>query len=357
LIGCCSLNEGEFMKRPAAFTLIELLVVIAIIAVLIALLLPAVQMAREAARRTECRNHLKQFGLAMHNYHSTHGLLPFGRLECLAGIEGAHNAFGQFLPYLDQQPLYNSINFSMPFHGSSCGGFGMLTPNSGVVNSTARLSRVEIFLCPSDAYMPTTVQLGRVFPGNNYRLNAGFGTRDRPEQGGNVTTLNNQNPGRPCKFSTDLGGLFFLWSSVRYQGIIDGLSQTAAMTEDLKGDSLADGKGSDWMELPVTALFSEAACVPGAGVFRADAGRRWWGDESYLDLFYNHWRTPNDRRPNCINSNANRAIMAPKSFHPGGVNLLLADGAVKFISNNVDQNMWWSIGSRHCQETNSNTHF
>src|SRR5262245_29481914 len=130
------------MRRPA-FTLIELLVVIAVISVLIALLLPAVQMAREAARRTQCRNNLKQFGLAMHNYHSSHMTLPFGRVECWDGLEGAHNAFGQLLPYLDQQPVFNAINFLMPLHGSSCGGFGMLTPNSGIVNSTPRLTRIE----------------------------------------------------------------------------------------------------------------------------------------------------------------------------------------------------------------------
>src|SRR2546426_3924015 len=107
------------MNRRNAFTLIELLVVIAVIAILIALILPAVQMAREAARRIECRNHLKQFGLAMQNYHATHGLLPFGRVECQDGTEGAHNAFGLLLPQLDQLALYNSINFHMPLHNSS----------------------------------------------------------------------------------------------------------------------------------------------------------------------------------------------------------------------------------------------
>ena len=345
------------MCRRHAFTLIELLVVIAIIAVLIALLLPAVQMAREAARRTDCRNHLKQFGLAIHNYASTHLVLPFGRVECQLGLEGGHNAFALLLPYMDQTPLYNAINFSMPLHASSCGGFGLLAPNSGIVNSTARLSRVETFLCPSDANMPNTTQLGRVFPGNNYRLNTGFGTRDRDETAGNANTMNGLNPGRPCSFKIDLGGLFSVWSSVQFRDVRDGLSNTAAMTEDLKGDHTPDGQGTDWMELPVTALFSEASCTPGSGAFVAEAGRRWWGDESYYDIFYNHWRTPNDKRPNCINSNGNRAIMSPKSYHLGGVNLLMADGAVKFVGSNVDQRVWWSIGSRECQEAISNTDF
>jgi prepilin-type N-terminal cleavage/methylation domain-containing protein len=345
------------MRRPTAFTLIELLVVIAVIAVLIALLLPAVQMAREAARRTQCRNHLKQFGVALHNYHSTHGVLPFGRLECRDGIEGGHNAYGQLLPYLGQTPVYNAINFSMPFHGSSCSGFGLLVPNSGIVNSTPRLARIETFLCPSDPYMPTTRHLGRPYPGTNYRLNTGYGTRDRYETPRNVPTINSLNPGRTCPFAEDPGGLFYVWSSVRFETVLDGLSQTAAVSEDIKGDSVEDGRGSDWIELGVTNLYSEADCINLASSFRANSGRRWWGDDSYLDLFYNHWRTPNDPRPNCVNSTSNRAIMAPKSFHFGGVNLLMADGAVRFISNSIDRPIWWAMGSRSCQERISNVDF
>src|SRR5262245_41796200 len=109
-------------NRPSGFTLIELLVVIAIIAVLIALLLPAVQMAREAARRTQCRNNLKQLGLAMHNYHDTCQVLPWGH--------GPLNwndwsAFVFMLPYLEQSPIYNAINFDRrpPCTGADCTGF------------------------------------------------------------------------------------------------------------------------------------------------------------------------------------------------------------------------------------------
>src|SRR5262245_32175881 len=163
--------------------------------------------------------------------------------------------------------------------------------------------------------------------------------------------------GLGINFSRDPGGLFFVRSHVNFTSVLDGLSQTAAGSEDVKGDSSMDGRGSDWLQLPHTDLFSEEDCLPGSGSFLANAGRRWWGDDSYLDLFYNHWRTPNDPRPNCVNSNGNRAIMAPKSFHHGGVNLLLADGSVRLVSNNVDQNVWWSIGSRHCQEPISNIDF
>src|SRR5438874_3320507 len=101
--------------RRAGFTLIELLVVIAIIAVLVALLLPAVQQAREAARRSQCKNNLKQVGLAMHNYHEAHECFPFGQLDS----PNAFSAISQMLPYFDQVNVYNLINFSVPYNNAA----------------------------------------------------------------------------------------------------------------------------------------------------------------------------------------------------------------------------------------------
>jgi prepilin-type N-terminal cleavage/methylation domain-containing protein len=138
------------------FTLIELLVVIAIIAVLIALLLPAVQAAREAARRSQCVNNLKQFGLALHNYHDTHGSFPIGQsLNVQTGSKNDISAQTRLLPFLEQTPLSNAINFS----------FSSTTPP----NATALVTSVNIFLCPSDA--ANLLPVG--WAGNNYRVNYG----------------------------------------------------------------------------------------------------------------------------------------------------------------------------------------
>jgi prepilin-type N-terminal cleavage/methylation domain-containing protein/prepilin-type processing-associated H-X9-DG protein len=338
--------------RRFGFTLIELLVVIAIIAVLIALLLPAVQMAREAARRTQCRNNLKQLGLALHNYASAHGTLPFGMQTCGAGAtNNAFNAFSQLLPYFDQAAIHNSINFSRPWHSSLCGG-----PAGGnLVNGTARLSRIEELLCPSDPNIPRTTQLGRPLPGNNYRFNTGIGPRDRNATAAQVTNWNNSNPGRPCRFVTQPQGMFFLWSSVTFRDVIDGLSTTAAMVESAMGDGSAEGRGTDYVDIGNnTGPNSELNCQA-ATLLVANMGWRWWGTESYRDFYYNHWRTPNDKRPNCLSANSQWAIMSPKSFHPGGVNLLMGDGAVRFVGDNVEQRVWWAIGTRACQEEISNT--
>ena len=124
------------MRR--AFTLIELLVVIAIIAVLIALLLPAVQQAREAARRTQCRNNMHQLGLALHNYHDAHGTFPFGYIPRL-GSQGSTWG-GMILPFVDETAIYNALNFDLPMDDPSR------------ANRTAVAQTLEQFLCPSDPY-------------------------------------------------------------------------------------------------------------------------------------------------------------------------------------------------------------
>src|SRR3989442_10000908 len=134
-------------ERPRGFTLIELLVVIAIIAVLIALLLPAVQMAREAARRTQCRNNLKQIGLALHNYESTYRVFP-GAMNSwfwqqpggVNRIWGRHTVHSAILPFMEQEGLYNAINF----------GRSVTLHDRDPANITMRIIRLEAFLCPSD---------------------------------------------------------------------------------------------------------------------------------------------------------------------------------------------------------------
>jgi prepilin-type N-terminal cleavage/methylation domain-containing protein len=161
----------DLPRRRPAFTLIELLVVIAIIAVLIALLLPAVQAAREGARRAQCTNNLKQIGLALHNYISTNDCVPPAALDTriAAGTTIANGGFGalaRLLPYLEQQSLYNASNFSINVINGAVGVW---------INSTAIHTRVNGFLCPSDTppSWPTITVDKSIAPGNNYFASVG----------------------------------------------------------------------------------------------------------------------------------------------------------------------------------------
>jgi prepilin-type N-terminal cleavage/methylation domain-containing protein len=190
------------------FTLIEVLVVIAIIGLLVALLLPAVQAAREAARRMQCSNNLKQLGLALHGYHDAVGSLPWGE-----GPDDWNNwsAHVMLLPYLEQGGLYNALNFV-----SYASGDFLLpgSPNPAGANATAQLTRLAVLLCPSDLDRLTAPH-GHV----NYCVNAG---NDR-----------NFAPKSPPS------GLFaqapYCPGTVRFQDVTDGLSQTAAVSERVKG--------------------------------------------------------------------------------------------------------------------------
>ncbi len=164
--------------RRRGFTLIELLVVIAIIAVLIALLLPAVQAAREAARRAQCVNNLKQIGLGIHNYHQTYDIFPPGGYPgYLPGTNTGNNAFpsahGRLLPYIEQQALYNALNWMLPVINGPAGNPGPYC------NSTVSTARISTFLCPSDTppnWMMTSASAplpNYRAPGNNYFASTG----------------------------------------------------------------------------------------------------------------------------------------------------------------------------------------
>src|SRR4051812_24180729 len=154
--------------RPG-FTLIELLVVIAIIGVLIALLLPAVQAAREAARRAQCVNNLKQIGLGLHNYESTNGVFPPGRINTyVAGNGHCWGAYSQMLPFLEQKAVFDAMNFSMNPDPD-------YTTSTAVANRTAAVTVVSALLCPSDGEPPLVVVGGGPYAGHNYNLNVGTG--------------------------------------------------------------------------------------------------------------------------------------------------------------------------------------
>ena len=230
------------MRHRRAFTLIELLVVIAIIAVLIALLLPAVQSAREAARRIQCTNNLKQIGIALHNYHSALNTFPVGFLfpkpnpggTNALGIPDLHwrwSVLAQLSPYMEQTAVYNAVNFNWPIApgaGASgpFGGWPAFKPFP--VNSTAMLTKVSFFLCPSDGADPqlTFPNSNDTFGPSNYH----FCTGDGQPGSGTVGDAGNPNNG-----AQPADGAFILGRPQSMASIFDGSSNTVAASEQLIG--------------------------------------------------------------------------------------------------------------------------
>jgi prepilin-type N-terminal cleavage/methylation domain-containing protein/prepilin-type processing-associated H-X9-DG protein len=308
-------------RRVGGFTLIELLVVIAIIAILIALLLPAVQQAREAARRTQCRNNLKQVGLALHNYESAHRVFPPGRL----GYPMVFSVQAHVLPYLEGSPLYNLIDFN------TAPKFAL--PSTPMTrNEIAVRTIITAYICPSD--------FGRVkdseFAPTNYAAATGSGTG----------TANHINFG---------DGVMFSMSSVRFRDVTDGLSNTVCFSEHVLGPgglpsspagSAPQDSRAEVLELPGGTATTDASCVISAGgMWSGQRGAKWMNGH-YGDTLYNHYYTPNSRQFDCGNASHNYGLTAARSRHSGGVTALLGDGSVRFVGDSVDLAVWRGTATR-----------
>jgi len=350
------MTMGSRTRR--GFTLIELLVVIAIIAVLIALLLPAVQSAREAARRAQCVNNLKQIGLALHNYHSSVNSLPWG--DGPWWIEwSAHTLL---LPYIEQGPIYNAINFAdtQPL------GLGSFVINAPV-NTTAVYRTISGFLCPSDQDRLTDPN-GH----NNYMANSG--SAPNCDYGGNAWAPSwNEAAAGPFIYSSngvDTGPPGFGGSSVSFANFTDGTSNTAAFSERVKaiGNNFGATTAPFDAGIPTASLATPNA-VPNnvestpqayyqvctvtppvpvngnqdAANFSDDniSGAMWVSGQPALTR-YVHVMPPN--KWSC-RSGLQIAHVA-NSHHPGVVNVLFCDGSVKAIKSSINIPTWWALGSR-----------
>jgi prepilin-type N-terminal cleavage/methylation domain-containing protein/prepilin-type processing-associated H-X9-DG protein len=359
------------IRRPyRGFTLIELLVVIAIIAVLIALLLPAVQAAREAARRSQCVNNLKQIGLGLHNYHSSNNTFPMGGSKGYTDTSGGTTAGGSIAagnysptwdgwsslsvmtPFLEQAPLYASMNFN--FAPGVSGNYGQ------IANLTAWNSKISVFLCPSDGLAGQTNI-------NNYFASVG------------PSTINCCNGG-----ALNPPGIFGYETCFSIAAVIDGTSNTIAFSESLTGEanpatpgyrgnatgnigaSTQGGGVSAAQEINVTLIGNGnlglatqllqadfqlcTSKLNTAGGFNSGAGWRWANGAMGYSMF-NTVATPNKNkwsacRADCCAQSEHAHYVQAMSNHSGGVNVGLADGSVRFIKDSINVTTWWALGTK-----------
>lgn len=312
--------------KRVGFTLMELLVVIAVIAVLIALLLPAIQQTREAARRSQCSNNLKQLGLAAHNYHDAHRMLPLPASDSLV----AYSAQSQLLPFIENANLHDLIAFDYPLLSGPA-----FAPTLNAIHTTAVDKVIAVFLCPSDVGEEFYTDEDQIrWAGTNYMVNAGPGT------------------GVSYCSSNDTKGLFWRGSRVPIRSITDGTTKTILFAETLFGL-----RGPDTAEAVDSAR--QIKRVSGGGPCSADAeqlvareptlfeGRRagqWIRNITY-HTFVNGFFPPNHAEPDV--SHHGEALTAARSMHPGGVNVAFADGNVRFISESIDLHIWRGLFARN----------
>lgn len=325
-------------QKRWGLTLIELLVVIAIIAILVALLLPAIQQAREAARRTQCKNHLKQLGLALHNYIDANNYLPPGAAVNLStmgtGNNGSWGVHGRILPFLDQGNLYLDIDLATAWDFQPA------------INKI----KIPVFACPSDPQSDLSREPG----------------------GGRATlypTTYGFNYGTWFVFDPTTGrggdGLFYPNAKLAFRDAVDGSSNTMLAAEVKAWTPYQRNGGPSQLTVPQS--IAEAQSIVASGAQFKNTGHTEWpdgrvhhtgvttalapntkvrfstGGVDYHETDYNSWQEG-------LNGSAGRptyAMITSRSFHAGMVNTLLFDGSVRSLGENIDLGTWRALGTRN----------
>jgi prepilin-type N-terminal cleavage/methylation domain-containing protein/prepilin-type processing-associated H-X9-DG protein len=354
-------RDSAQRSHRLGFTLIELLVVIAIIGVLIALLLPAVQAAREAARRAQCTNNLKQIGLALHNYHQAINCFPPGGTATTpigGGVRtgwGSWSAHAMLLPFMEQQAVYNACNFMVPNVSN--------TTEGQYLNTTASTTIINGFLCPSaSAYPGGTGFFGKAYPGNSYFASLGA----------SMSQWYSDGSAKPTGLF-DLGG-----TGYGVRDINDGTANTIAFSEWRIGDA-DDTRVSLPQDIFENNTYPTGASSnsdvnlqvqnnpAGFAAWIATCGQnaaarqvhhsfigQYWCEGMFAKALGNTLLPPNSQYPNCEyhagtcgdTDCIHVAAIGMSSYHSGGANTLFADGSVKFLKSSTNMTIIWALGTR-----------
>jgi len=315
--------------RRRGFTLIELLVVIAIIAVLISLLLPAVQSAREAARRAQCVNNLKQMGLALHNYESNAKVFPMACALKIGMIDETFSAHARILVYIEQGNLSNQINYSINWS----------------MQTTVAETKIPGFLCPSEIntnqYLTGTI---RHYPTSYGALGGSWLMWDP-----NANKVGD--------------GMFLVNKCVAPAEVVDGLANTVAFSEvKTQSPVLRDGGNPSAADVPPPA--TPAQVVAYGGNFDPSFGFSQWVNGLYIHTGISTLFPPNtvvgyqingktwdvgftSSRLGVTTNGRTYTAFTARSYHPGGVNALMMDGSVRFMKNSVNRDVWRGLGTRN----------